>query len=137
MTWKRFITSLAAISILLSACASQKPVTTVSAAIDKPHLTLYDACDYEPDAPFAQCEIEGFRKALEESAEQTRQLMKLKAELDAAEAHANVDSWFYEGQIAKERQLRQEAESDKWWFMLGGAGGGVIITTLLFLFATN
>lgn len=125
-----FVRSLVVIS-LLSACAAHKPVTTVSEALNKPYLTLYDACTYEPDAPEACCEIEGFRKALEESAEQTKQIMKLKKELDAAEAHANVDSWFYEGQIAKERQLRQDAEAKKWWYGLGGVAAGALTAILL------
>jgi hypothetical protein len=96
-------------------------------------MLFYDICEHEPETDFALCEIEGFRQALEKSAEYTRQCRKLKSELDAAEANETISSWFYEGQIAKERQARQDAEASRWWYLLGGAGGGTVLMLLLML----
>ena len=132
--WNVFLKSLVVVS-LLSACASQKPITTVSESINKPYNTLYDACEVEPGTDFALCEIDGFRKALEESAEQTRQLKKLKKKLDAAEAHLRIENWFYEGQLAEKQREINYQKRMRWVWGGVGIAGGVLATLLTVIFA--
>jgi hypothetical protein len=132
-----FLKNLAVSGVLVfCSCATSRPVTTVSESVAKPYLTLSDGCEYDSEADTVACAPETFRAALTESAEQTRELLKLRAELDAAEAHANVADWFWRGQFEEEQRKRKVETSRKYTW---GAVGVVIgaVTTVLVILSAN
>jgi len=98
-------------------------------------LTLYEACEREPDAVIIQCEVEGFEKALRQMAEQVKQLKKLREKLDAAEAKSNISSWFYESQIDERERRINRLKSTRWLWAGGGLAAGVVATLLTILLA--
>ena len=129
--------SLAVSLLFLSACASTKPAKpkVISSTVDKPYLTLQDACEYAEDIDTATCKGEGFRKALTESAELAKNVTELQKRLEAADAHARIDSWFFDSQIQQKNDEIRHHKKMHWVWAGTGAGAGAVITLLIFIFA--
>jgi hypothetical protein len=118
--------SLVASLLLFCACASTPSHKAIS-IYDKPYLSLSDSCTHDPETDTVTCKGDGFRKGLQESVEQSRALRKLKKQLDAKEAHGNIQSWFYEGQIHDLKKRVEYEQGRQWmWGVIGVAGGTVL-----------
>ena len=126
-----------AISILFMSfgCSSTvKQAVQPEQIISKPYLTLHNACEKSNEFSVC-CEIEGFRKAMQESADLAKTASNLQTKLDAAEAHARIDVWFLESQINEKQREIIQLEHSKWVWASGGVGAGIVLTLLTLLLA--
>jgi len=133
MLWKSLAVSLMAVSCV--SAPTKKQIVSFSADRNKPYRTLVEHCGYDEMTDTAVCKGAGFRRALTESAQLAKTVVRLERENEALAEHSKLDSWFYEGQMNEEKRKRQQAEVDRWYWGGTGIAVGIISTVLTILFA--
>lgn len=115
----------------IASCASTPKPKIVSFGNDipRPHVTLVDSCQRSEVSP--SC-AEGIETAIRQSGELVERLATSENSLNECSAHIDIDTMFYDTQLAA---MESELNSEKWkkWYWSGIVAAVSIVATFIYI----
>lgn len=121
------------LTTLISGCGTTKgQIVSFGGNIPRPHNTISQSCK-KSQVP-SDCAA-GLSTAIDESVKIVSRLEICESELFSCTAHADTETWFYQGQLASANEQIETAKDMRWiWGAAGVATGAISVILGLFFY---